>query len=145
LTSKPAAGAKLDMKPRQGNRTRGSWVEKRVLVEGKWLREGKRGDNLLPPSGQALLPVSANGGGDQKGVTSTTSPLSSDANGEAEVSYETLQNMVQGLVKGLDDERKEISVETDTVLSVNPKQLMDECEELLAKIVDSLSKPLLMD
>ena len=86
LTSKPAAGAKLDMKPRQGNRTRGSWVEKRVLVEGKWLREGKRGDNLLPPSGQALLPISANGGGDQKDVTSTTSPLSSDANGEAEVS-----------------------------------------------------------
>ena len=53
--------------------------------------------------------------------------------------------MMQGLVKGLDDERKEISVETATVLSVNPKQLMDECEELLAKIVDSLSKPLLMD
>jgi hypothetical protein len=116
LTSKQAAGAKLDMKLRQGNRTRGSWVEKRVLVAGKWLREGKRGDNLLPPSGQALLPVSANGGGDQKGVTSTTSPLSSDANGEAEVSYETLHNMVQGLVKGL-DERKEISVETATVLS----------------------------
>ena len=147
LTSKQAAGAKLDMKPRQGNRTRGSWVEKRVLVEGKWLREGKRGvgDNLLPPSGQALLPISANGGGDQKDVTSTTSPLSSDANGEAEVSYESLQKMVQGLVKGLDVERKEISVEAATVLSVNPKQLMDECEELLAKIVDSLSKPLLMD
>ena len=53
--------------------------------------------------------------------------------------------MVQGLVKGLDDERKEISVEAATVLSVNPKQLMDECEELPAKIVDSLSKPLLMD
>jgi hypothetical protein len=137
LTSKPAAGAKLDMKPRQGNRTRGSWVEKRVLVEGKWLREGKRDDNLLPPSGQALLPISANGGGDQKDVTSTISPLSSDANGEAEVSYESLQKMVQGLVKGLDDERKEISVEAATVLSVNPKQLMDECEELLAKIVDS--------
>ena len=51
LTSKPAAGAKLEMKPRQGNRTRGSWVEKRVLVEGKWLREGKRSDNLLLPSG----------------------------------------------------------------------------------------------
>ena len=116
MTSKQAAGAKLDMKPRQGNRTRGSWVEKRVLVEGKWLREGKRGDNLLPPSGQALLPVSANGGGDQKDVTSTTSPLSSDANGEAEVSYESLQKMVQGLVKGLDDERKEISVEAATVL-----------------------------
>ena len=71
-------------------------------------------------------------------MTSTTSPLSSYANGEAEVSYETLQNMVQGLVKEL-DERKEISVETDTVLSLNAKQLMDECEELLAKIVDSLS------
>ena len=112
LTSKQAAGAKLDMKPRQGNRTRGSWVEKRVLVEGRGLREG---NNLLPPAGQALLPISANGGGDQKDVTSTTSPLSSDANGEAEVSYETLQNMVQGLVKGLDDERKEISVETATV------------------------------
>jgi len=53
--------------------------------------------------------------------------------------------MVQGLVKGLDVERKEISVEAATVLSVNPKQLNDECEELLAKIVDSLSKPLLMD
>ena len=145
MTSKQAAGAKLDMKPRQGNRTRGSWVEKRVLVEGKWLCEGKRGDNLLPPSGQALLPISANGGGDQKDVTSTTSPLSSDANGEAEVSYESLQKMVQGLVKGLDVERKEISVEAATVLSVNPKQLNDECEELLAKIVDSLSKPLLMD
>ena len=71
--------------------------------------------------------------------------MSSDANVEAEVSYETLQKMVQGFVKGLDYERKEISVETDTVLSVNPKQLMDECEELLAKIVDSLSKPLLVD
>ena len=59
--------------------------------------------------------------------------------------YESLQKMVQGLVKGLDVERKEISVEAVTVLSVNPKQLMDECEELLAKIVDSLSKPLLMD
>ena len=106
------------------------------------VREGKHGDNLLPPSGQAL-PISANGGGDQKDVTSTTSPLSSNANGEAEVSYESLQKMVQGLVKGL--ERKEISVEAATVLSVNPKQLMDECEELLAKIVDSLSKPLLMD
>ena len=92
-----------------------------------------------------LLPISANGGGDQKDVTSTTSPLSSDANGEAEVSYESLQKMVQGLVKGLDVERKEISVEAATVLSVNPKQLNDECEELLAKIVDSLSKPLLMD
>jgi len=80
----------------------------------QWLREGKRGDNLLPPSGQALLPISANGGGDQKDVTSTTSPLSSDANGEAEVSYESLQKMVQGLVKGLDDERKEISVEDAT-------------------------------
>jgi len=32
--------------------------------------------------------------------------------------------MVEGLIKGLDDERKEILVETDTVLSVNPKQLM---------------------
>ena len=42
-----------------------------------------------------------------------------------------LQKMVQGLVKGLDVERKEISVEAATVLSVNPKQLMDECEELL--------------
>ena len=125
LTSKPAASAKLDMKPRQGNRTR-SWVEKRVLVEGKWLREGNRSDNLLPPFGHALVSVSANGGGDQKDVTSTTSPLSSDANGEAEVSYESLQKMVQGLVKGLDDERKEISVETATVLSVNLKQLMDE-------------------
>ena len=106
--------------------------------------EGKRGDNLLPPSGQALPPISANGG-DQKDVTSTTSPLSSDANGEAEGSYKSLQKMVHGLVKGLDDERKEISVEDATVLSVNPKQLMDECEELLAKIVASLSKPLLMD
>jgi hypothetical protein len=113
-TSKQAAGAKLDMKPRQGNRTRGSWVEKRVLVEGKWLREGKCGDNLLPPSGQALLPVSANGGGDQKDMISSTSPLSSDANVEAEISYETLQKMVQGLIKGL-DERKEISVENATV------------------------------
>ena len=78
-------------------------------------------------------------------MTSTTSPLSSDANVEAEVSYETLQKMVQGLVKGLDDERKEISMETATVTSVDPKKLMDECEELLAKIVDSLSKPLLVD
>jgi hypothetical protein len=59
--------------------------------------------------------------------------LSSDANGEAEVSYESLQKMVQGLVKGLDVEMKEISVEAATVLSVNPKQLMDECEELLAQ------------
>ena len=78
-------------------------------------------------------------------MTSTTSPLSSDANVEAEVSYETLQKMVQGLVKGLDDERKEISMETAIVPSVDPKKLMDECEELLAKIVDSLSKPLLVD
>ena len=77
--------------------------------------------------------------------THTDGTLGVRANGEAEVSYESLQKMVQGLVKGLDDERKEISVEDATVLSVNPKQLMDECEELLAKIVDSLSKPLLMD
>ena len=27
------------------------WVEKRVLVDGKWLREGKRSDNQLPTSG----------------------------------------------------------------------------------------------
>ena len=100
--------------------------------------------NLLPPSGQAAAGLSE-WRWEQKDVTSTTSPLSSDANGEAEVSYESLQKMVQGLVKGLDVERKEISVEAATVLSVNPKQLMDECEELLAKIVDSLSKPLLMD
>jgi hypothetical protein len=49
------AGAKLDTKSRQDNGSRGSWVERRVLVDGKWLREGKRSDNLLPPSGQALV------------------------------------------------------------------------------------------
>ena len=91
------------------------------------------------------MPVSANGGGDQQDLTSLTAPLSSDANVEAGVSYATLKKMVESLIKGVDDERKEISVEAATVLSVNPKQLMDECEELLAKIVDSLSKPLLMD
>ena len=70
-------------------------------------------------------------------------PLSSDANVEAEVSYATLQKMVQGLIKGLDDERKGISVETAIVPSVDPKKLDVECGGLLAKILDSLSKPLL--
>ena len=112
------------MKLRHDNRTRGSWVEKRVLVEGKWLREGKRSDNLLASSGQALVPVSANGGGDQKDLTSLTAPLSSDANVEAEVSYATLQKMVEGLIKGLDDERKEISAATAIVPPSIRKSLM---------------------
>ena len=89
------------------------------------------------------MPVSANGGGDQKDLTSIISPLSSDANVEAGVSYATRKKMVEGLIKGVDDERKEISVETAIVPSVDPKELDVECEGLLAKILDSLSKPLL--
>src|SRR3954471_17160065 len=39
----------VDAKPAcQDNGTRGSSVERRVLVDGKWLREGNHSDNLLP-------------------------------------------------------------------------------------------------
>ena len=68
-----------------------AWPEKRVLVEGKWLRDGKRSDNRLPESGQATTGCRA-----QK-----------DANVE---SYESLHKMVQGFIKDI-DEKKQIPVD----------------------------------
>ena len=62
------------------NGTHVVWPEKRVLVEGKWLRDGKRSDNRLPESGQAMT-----GCGAQK-----------DANVE---SYESLHRWCKVLLK----------------------------------------------
>ena len=70
LASKQVVGAKPAC---QDNGTRGSSVERRVLVDGKWLREGKHSDNLLSPFGQALVPVSANGGPKTRSVGTLTS------------------------------------------------------------------------
>src|SRR4051812_37813953 len=43
---------KVDAASHNGlNGTHVAWPEKRVLVEGKWLRDGKRSDNCLPESG----------------------------------------------------------------------------------------------
>ena len=66
------------------NGTHVAWPEKRVLVEGKWLRDGKRSDTRVPESGQAAT-----------------------ANVE---SYESLHKMVQGFIKDI-DEKKQIPVD----------------------------------
>jgi hypothetical protein len=67
------------------NGTHVAWPEKRVLVEGKWLRDGKRSDNRVPESGQAAT-----------------------ANVE---SYESLHKMVQGFSKDI-DEKKDVDLPT---------------------------------
>jgi hypothetical protein len=116
----------VDAASRNGlNGTRAAWPEKRVLVEGKWLREGKRSDNRLPESGQA-----ATGCEDQK-----------DANVE---SYESLHKMVQGFIKDI-DEKKQIPVDpaAAAVSYVDLPTLREEADNLMAKMLTILSEPLL--
>ena len=100
-----------------------AWPEKRVLVEGKWLRD----DNRVPESGQA-----ATGCGTQK-----------DANVE---SYESLHKMVQGFIKDI-DEKKQIPVDptdvTAALSSVDLPTLRKEAHILMTKMLSILSEPLL--
>ena len=99
-------------------------VEKRVLVDGKWLRDGKRSDNRLPESGQVY--------GDRK-----------DANVVVE-SYESLHKMVQGFIKDI-DEKKQIPVDpaAAAVSYVDLPTLREEADNLMAKMLTILSEPLL--
>jgi len=102
-----------------------AWPEKRILVEGKWLRDGKRSDNRLPESGQA-----ATGCGAQK-----------DANVE---SYESLHKMVQGFIKDI-DEKKQIPIDlTTAALSyLDLPTLRKEADNLMSNMLTILSEPLL--
>jgi len=94
------------------------WPETRVLVEGKWLRDGKRSDNHVPESGQART-------------------------GNVE-SYESLHRMVQGFIQDI-DEKKQIPVDpTAAALSyVDLPTLRKEADNLMAKMLSILSEPLL--
>ena len=86
------------------NGTLVAWPEKRVLVEGKWLRDWKRSDNRLSESGQA-----ATGCGAQEDV-------------DVE-SYESLHKMVQGFIKDI-DEKKQIPVDPTDVTAVSYVDLL---------------------
>ena len=100
------------------NGTLAAWPEKRVLVEGKWLRDGKRSDNRVPESGQAAT-----------------------ANVE---SYESLHKMVQGFIKDI-DEKKQIPVDPTAaaVSDVDLPTLREEADILMTKMLSILSEPLL--
>lgn len=100
------------------NGTHVAWPEKRVLVEGKWLRDGKRSDNHVPESGQART-----------------------ANVE---SYESLHKMVQGFIQDI-DEKKQIPVDPTAaaVSDVDLPTLREEADKLMAKMLSILSEPLL--
>ena len=101
-----------------------AWPEKRVLVEGKWLRDGKRSDNRLPESGQA-----ATGCGAQK-----------DANVE---SYESLHKMVQGFIKDIDEKQIPVDPAAAALSYVDLPTLRKEADNLMAKMLSILSEPLL--
>ena len=99
------------------NGTLVAWPEKRVLVEGKWLRDGKRSDNRVPESGQAAT-----------------------ANVE---SYESLHKMVQRFIKDI-DEKKQIPVDPTAALSyVDLSTLRKEAANVMARMLTILSEPLL--
>ena len=101
-----------------------AWPEKRVLVEGKWLRDGKRSDNRLPESGQAVT-----GCGAQK-----------DANVE---SYESLHKMVQGFIKDIDEKQIPVDPTAAALSYVDLPTLRKEADNLMAKMLSILSEPLL--
>jgi hypothetical protein len=101
-----------------------AWPEKRVLVEGKWLRDGKRSDNRLPESGQAVT-----GCGAQK-----------DANVE---SYESLHKMVQGFIKDIDEKQIPVDPTAAALSYADLPTLRKEADNLMAKMLSILSEPLL--